>query len=106
MSICLLYEYTVDYLIKARAYQHFYHSRIRSAEFNKYLIRVSNNGVSAIIDNYGNIFEFIPLNIKNKKNVKIAIPKELKNHTQYHNLIYPFLILLIIISLFVNTKNE
>ena len=87
-------------------YQHFYLSRMRSAEFNKYLIRVSNNGVSAIIDNYGNIFEFIPLNIKNKKNVKIAIPKELKNHTQYHNLIYPFLILLIIISLFVNTKNE
>ena len=36
-------------------YQHFYLSRIRSIELNKFLIRVSNNGVSAIINNYGKI---------------------------------------------------
>ena len=87
-------------------YQHFYLSRLRSAEFNKYLIRVSNNGVSAIIDNYGKILEFIPLNIKNQKNMTIVIPKELKNQTRYHNLIYPFLIIIIMIALFINTKNE
>ena len=87
-------------------YQHFYLSRIRSTEFNKYLIRVSNNGVSAIIDNYGKIIEFIPLNIKEQKNINITIPQEFNNHTRYHNLIYPFLIIFIIISLFINTKNE
>ena len=59
----------------SQQYQHFYLSRIRSTEFNKYLIRVSNNGVSAIIDNYGKILEFIPLNTTTQKNIKIAIPK-------------------------------
>ena len=87
-------------------YQHFYLSRIRSTEYNKYLIRVSNNGVSAIIDNHGKILEFIPLNIKNQKNITIAISKELKNQTRYHNFIYPFLIIFIIVSLFINKKNE
>ena len=45
-------------------YQHFYFARLRAAEFNKPLVRVSNNGVSAIIDNYGNIINFIGLNKK------------------------------------------
>lgn len=87
-------------------YQHFYLSRMRTTEYNKHLIRVSNNGVSAIIDNYGKILEFIPLNIKNKKDIIIFIPKELKNITRHHNLIYPFLIIIIMISLFLNRKNE
>ena len=87
-------------------YQHFYLSRIRSAEFNKYLIRVSNNGVSAIIDNYGKILEFIPLNIKNKKNITIVIPNELKNYTQYHKLIYPLLFFVFMLALLFNKKNE
>ena len=34
-------------------YQHFYFTRLRAAEFNKDLIRVSNNGISAYINNYG-----------------------------------------------------
>ena len=87
-------------------YQHFYLSRMRSTEFNKHLIRVSNNGVSAIINNYGKIIEFIPLNIKNQKNITIAIPYELKNQTQYHDLIYPFFIIFFMIALFINIKNE
>jgi apolipoprotein N-acyltransferase len=43
-------------------YQHFYFSRLRAAEFNKTLIRVSNNGISAIINNYGEIIDIINLN--------------------------------------------
>ena len=45
-------------------YQHFYFSRLRAAEFNKTLIRVSNNGISAIINNYGEIIDIINLNQK------------------------------------------
>ena len=39
-------------------YQHFYLSRLRAAEFNKPLIRVSNNGISAAIARkIGNVTE-------------------------------------------------
>ena len=34
-------------------YQHFYLSKIRAAEFKKMIIRVSNNGISGIINNKG-----------------------------------------------------
>ena len=37
-------------------YQHFYHSRMRALISNKYLLRVSNNGISAIINNNGKVF--------------------------------------------------
>ena len=35
-------------------YQHFYHSKLRAAEIGKPLIRVSNNGISAIFNENGN----------------------------------------------------
>ena len=57
-------------------YQHFYLSRLRSVEFNKHLIRVSNNGVSATIDNNGKIIQYIPLNLQRSDFFKINIPKK------------------------------
>ena len=48
-------------------YQHFYFARLRAAEFNKPIIRVSNNGISAAVDNLGNILSYIELD---KKEVK------------------------------------
>ena len=50
-------------------YQHFYLARLRAAEFNKPLIRVSNNGISAVIDNFGNIIDYIELNKKEIKEI-------------------------------------
>jgi len=88
-------------------YQHFYLSKMRAVEFNKPLIRVSNNGVSAIVSNKGKIIEHIPLNKKNILNKKISIPYNLPNLIKYHNLIYIFLTILFIFSLVVNKKvNE
>ena len=55
-------------------YQHFYQARVRSPEFGKYQIRVSNNGISAVIDNYGKIINYIPLNkraIKKRKDFRL-----------------------------------
>ena len=43
-------------------YQHFYLTKIRAAEFNKPIIRVSNNGISAVIDNNGAILNITQLN--------------------------------------------
>ena len=49
---------------KIGPYQHFYHSRMRAIISNKFLIRVSNNGISAIIDNNGKILQSSKLNVK------------------------------------------
>ena len=87
-------------------YQHFYLSRIRSTEFNKFLIRVSNNGVSAIVDNYGRIVNYIPLNQKGKKNLSIKIPLELNNLIDFHYLIYLVITAVIIIAIAIERKIE
>ena len=87
-------------------YQHFYLSRIRSTEFNKFLIRVSNNGVSAIVDNYGRIVNYIPLNQKGRKNLSIKIPLELNNLIDFHYLIYLIIIVVIITAIAIERKIE
>ena len=43
-------------------YQHLYLTKIRAAEFNKPIIRVSNNGISAVIDNNGRVLNNTKLN--------------------------------------------
>ena len=53
---------------KIGPYQHFYLSKIKAAEFNKILLRVSNNGISGVIDNYGSILQ--STNLYEKKNIK------------------------------------
>ena len=68
-------------------FQHFYLSRIRSVEFNKYLVRVSNNGISAIIDNYGNIINMLPLNKTGKIEYQLFIPESIDNKYRYHFII-------------------
>ena len=69
-------------------YQHFYHAKIR-AEVNKPIIRVSNNGISAIINNEGKILSKILLNEKSSIN---TIFQTTKNESLYkiHNSKYLF----------------
>ena len=85
-------------------YQHFYLSRMRTVEFNKPLIRVSNNGISAVIDNYGKIINYIPLNKRAVMNLKISIPHSLPNLKNYHSLILAFLFILFIIAILINKR--
>ena len=87
-------------------YQHFYLSRIRSAELNKYIIRVSNNGVSGIFDNKGKILESIELNKNGQKNVILNIPTDLNNLFNYHFIIYIFLVIIIGIAILIDLKKN
>ena len=87
-------------------YQHFYLSRMRTVEFNKPLIRVSNNGISAVIDNYGKIIDYIPLNEKGVMNLKISVPHSLPNLKNYHSLIFILLFILFIFAIVFNKKNN
>ena len=43
-------------------YQHLQISQTRALEFNKYILRAANTGISAVIDNHGNIKKTVELN--------------------------------------------
>ena len=87
-------------------YQHFYFSKLRAAEFNKPLIRVSNNGVSAVIDNYGNVVDFIELNKKETKNIKISISNFTNNHLHKHKFTLILIFLSLLFQILINNKND
>ena len=83
-------------------YQHFYFSKLRAAEFNKHLIRVSNNGVSAAIDNHGTIIDFIGLNNQQTKEIIVYIPEAQKNYIVLHKSIIFIILLSTIIGFLIN----
>jgi len=78
-------------------YQHFYHARMRALISNKYLLRISNNGISAIIDNNGKVLNFTNLNTK--KSFKYLL--EIKN-TIYFGAIHNIFIFYLIFIIFIN----
>ena len=86
-------------------YQHFYLTRIRAAEFNKPIIRVSNNGISAVIDNNGSIIKKTELNNTEKFKHKLFL-QENNNFVNRHFLlkIY-FFITFLLITFYYLRKN-
>ena len=74
-------------------YQHFYLTKLRASEFNKPLIRVSNNGISAIIDNNAQILKNTELNKYSEFEYKFKFNK---NKTYYFIHKYFLLTLLLI----------
>ena len=85
-------------------YQHFYLSRLRTAEFNKSLIRVSNNGISALINNKGKIIDYTSLNKKEILKSEINIPYESENLKVYHFYILIFLYTFSLLFIFRNNE--
>ena len=83
-------------------YQHFYFSKLRAAEFNKPLIRVSNNGISAVLDNYGNIIDSIALNKRQTKEITLNIPNPQMNYILFHKVIIFLIFLSTIVGFLIN----
>ncbi len=84
-------------------YQHFYLSKLRAAEFNKPIIRVSNNGISAIIDKNGYVVKKTKLNVKSNIKTKITISNS-NNHYFSHKIINYYFLLILISLLIINLK--
>ena len=86
-------------------YQHFYLTKIRAAEFNKPIIRVSNNGISAVIDNKGSIIKITELNNTEKFKHKLHLQENI-NFVNFHLIlkIY-FLIIFLLITFYYLRKN-
>jgi apolipoprotein N-acyltransferase len=77
-------------------YQHFYISRIKALVANKSLLRVSNNGISAIIDNNGKIIKSSKLN----KITQLKYKLKINNSKSYFNIHKIFMYYLFSIFIF------
>ena len=87
-------------------YQHFYFTKLRSAEFNKPLIRVSGNGVSGLIDDNGSIKSFIKLNKRGFNKIEVIKSSIKKNYLPFHKFFFLIIIFPFLIFLFLNKKDE
>ena len=86
-------------------YQHFYFSKIRAAEFNKPIIRVSNNGISGIVDNNGKIIMTTKLNTEHSSNHSINLNNNI-NYFTTHNVVKIYFFILVFISFLLNHKKN
>ena len=77
-------------------YQHLYLAKLRAAEFNKKLVRVSNNGISAIIDEKGSLLSFIDLNDKKSIRYNLTINQN-DNFYITHYLLNIYLLVIILL---------
>ncbi len=86
-------------------YQHLYLTKIRAAEFNKPTIRVSNNGISAVIDNNGSIIKKTKLNNIEKFNHKLFLQENINFVNQHFLLKIYFFIIFLLITFYYLRKN-
>ena len=89
---------------KIGPYQHFYITRTKSLIANKPLVRVSNNGISAIINENGKILESTNLNQESNINYKIDINSK-PSYIFFHKLFSYYLLFIFIILLIINRNN-
>ena len=80
-------------------YQHFYLTKIRAAEFNKPIIRVSNNGISAVIDNNGTVLNKTQFNKQENFKHKLLF-KENNNFVNFHLIFKIYFFIIFILSIF------
>ena len=80
-------------------YQHFYLTKIRAAEFNKPIIRVSNNGISAVIDNNGRVLNKTKLN-KTEKFKHTLLFQENNNFVNIHLIFKIYFFIIFILTIF------
>ena len=83
--------------------QHFVKSIFRAIENNTFLLRSANQGVSAIIDNRGNIIK--KLNRKEVGNIEFEVPLIKSNKVKNDLIFFSLLITYLLIFQFYNKKN-
>ena len=76
-------------------YQHFAIARARTIEEGLPLVRVGNNGISAIIDPYGQIIQ--KLELDKRGYLETALPKPIASHTLYFH--YGDMIVLLMLAM-------
>ena len=89
---------------KIGPYQHFYLSRLKSLVSNKPLVRVSNNGISAIINENGKIIKFSSLNQKTNIKHKLQINKNIYYDISHKFFLIYLTLIFLLLLIFNNYK--
>ena len=79
----------LNFNISLGSWQHFDHIRLRTIEEGKPLIRVTNYGITAIVDSYGRVVNKLDFN-DSDNSIITKLPNKLTNKTffnQYRNLL-------------------
>ena len=107
-------KYKIDFIINITndswfgnmigPYQHLYLTRLKSLIANKPIVRVSNNGISAIIDQNGKIIKSSKLNKVSNLKHKLIINNSV-SYYKIHNLFYIYLFILFTIILIFSRIN-
>ena len=82
-------------------------SQTRALEFNKYILRAANTGISAVIDNHGNIKKTVELNQRGHLNEIFRVKTGKTPYSRFGD--YPILVLIFAImisALYLCKKNE
>ena len=85
-------------------HQHFAKSIFRAIENNTFLLRSANQGLSAIIDNKGNIIK--KMNINEAGNIEFEVPLIKSNKIKNDLIFFILLITYLLIFLIYNKQNE
>lgn len=89
---------------KIGPYQHFYLARTKASIANKPLIRVSNNGISAIIDNSGKLLRYSKFNQVDNLNYNLKI-KNTKTFFTLHKFYFFYLLMTFILLILFGRKK-
>ena len=84
-------------------YQHFAKAVFRAIEQNTFLVRSANKGISAIIDNKGQIIK--KLNLSEAGNIELEVPLIKTEKRNKNDLIF-FMLLITYVFIFFTKKNN
>ena len=85
-------------------YQHFSKTIFRAIEQNSFLIRSANKGISAIIDNKGNVIK--KLNPSEAGNIQLEVPLIKNKNKNKNDLIFFVLLITYILIFLILNKND
>ncbi len=85
-------------------YQHFAKSIYRAIENNSFLVRSANKGITAIINNKGQILR--KLNPKETGNIELELPLLKSNNKNKNDLIFFVLLITYILTFYLNRKRN
>ena len=79
-------------------YQHLQIAQVRALEFNRYILRVANTGISAVISNNGEIIEYIPINQEGVITGFVPVNIDKSFYSQYGDISILMLLFLTLLS--------
>lgn len=87
-------------------YQHLQIAQVRALEFNRYILRAANTGLSAVINNYGEIIDYIPIDEEGELSGFVPINLDRSFYSRYGDISVLMLLFLTLLSKGLIRKNK